>query len=82
MKLQHNHVVDRNAVAVKMKLAGKLTPSQQEEVSKMTGELAHVEYLPWVRATLFLNMSCGRINGLFAHVSMVLALCCLCTWFP
>ena len=51
MKLQHNHVVDRNAVAVKMKLAGKLTPSQQE-VSKMTGELAHVEYLPWVRATL------------------------------
>eukprot|EP00904_Undaria_pinnatifida_P011765 jgi/Undpi1/7719/HiC_scaffold_23.g10192.m1 len=38
LKLEHNHVIDREAMAVKMQLAGKLTGEMQRQVVKLTAE--------------------------------------------
>ena len=38
LKLEHNHAMDREAMAVKMWLAGKLTKEMQGQVIKLTGE--------------------------------------------
>ncbi|CAB1097936.1 unnamed protein product [Ectocarpus sp. CCAP 1310/34] len=38
IKLGHNHVVDRQAMAVKLRLAGKLTEEQRGQVEKMTSK--------------------------------------------
>ena len=38
LKLEHNHVIDREALAVKMQLAGKLTGEMQGQVVELTGE--------------------------------------------
>ena len=38
LKLEHNHAIDREAMAVKMRLAGKLTWEMQGQVVKLTGE--------------------------------------------
>ena len=38
LKLEHNHAVDREAMAVIMRLAGKLTGEMQGQVIKLTGE--------------------------------------------
>ena len=40
LKLEHNHAIDREAMAVKMRLAGKLTGEMQGQVVKLTGEQA------------------------------------------
>ena len=40
LKLEHNHAIDREAMAVKMRLAGKLTGKMQGQVVKLTGEQA------------------------------------------
>ena len=40
VKLEHNHAIDREAMAVKMRLAGKLTGEMQGQVVKLTGEQA------------------------------------------
>ena len=38
MKLDHNHVINREAIEVKLRLAGKLTDEQREQIQKMTSE--------------------------------------------
>ena len=38
LKLEHNHAIDREAMAVKMRLARKLTGEMQGQVVKLTGE--------------------------------------------
>ena len=38
LKLEHNHAIDREAMAAKMRLAGKLTGEMQGQVVKLTGE--------------------------------------------
>ena len=40
LKLEHNHAIDREAMAVKMRLARKLTGEMQGQVVKLTGEQA------------------------------------------
>ena len=60
MKPDHNHVINREAVAVKVWLAGKLTEEQKDQVAKMTGEhrTCGTVQRPYLDSRSFFVLSC------------------------